>query len=327
VDRGAALTRSLLAFSRQQPLVPVETDLNVIVTDMTEIMKRTLGETIEIELICAPALWRCEVDPGQLQNALLNLALNARDAMSGGGRLIVETSNARLDSDYATLHPDVTPGEFVMLAVSDTGIGMPAEVLERVFEPFFTTKDTGKGSGLGLSMVYGFVNQSGGHINIYSEVGRGTTARIYLPRKLVSSDSAPKQPEIAAPESGSEAILLVEDNQDLRAITQLQLERLGYTVLGAGNAEDGLAILDKSPKIDLLLTDIVLPSGVDGIQLAKRATAQRSALKVIFMTGYTEHRALDGLSVVQPGHLLHKPFHNEELAALIRSVLGPARAG
>ncbi len=324
VDRGATLTRSLLAFSRQQPLIPVETDLNAIVEDMTSIMKRTLGETIEIRLICAPSLWRCEVDPGQLQNALLNLALNSRDAMPAGGTLIVETGNARLDADYAALHSEVTPGDFVMLAVSDTGEGMPPEVLERAFEPFFTTKDTGKGSGLGLSMVYGFVNQSGGHINIYSEVDRGTTARIYLPRKLIVGEAAAPPEIVVAPPSGNETILLVEDSSELRAVTDLQLGRLGYTVLAAGNAEDGLALLRKHATIHLLLTDIVLPSGVDGIQLGERAKALRPGLQVIYMTGYTEHRALESLTAIEPGRLLNKPFHSDELAASIRTALGPA---
>ncbi len=321
VDRGATLTRSLLAFSRQQSLMPVEIDLNAVVGEMTEIMKRTLGETIEIRAETAAGLWHCEADPGQLQNALLNLALNARDAMPDGGKLYVETGNARIDADYAARHNGVKPGDFVMLAVSDTGTGMPPEVLNRVFEPFFTTKDTGKGSGLGLSMVYGFVNQSGGHINVYSEVGRGTTVRIYLPRKLDArtAGAEPKMDRVLRP--GHETILLVEDNDDLRAVTQLQLRRLGYTVLGAANAAEGLAQLERHAETHLLLTDIVLPGGVDGIRLAERAKAVRPALEVVFMTGYTEHGALQDLAAAHPGRLLHKPFHSDDLAALIRAVL------
>ncbi len=321
INRGATLTRSLLAFSRQQPLVPAEIELDAVVGQMTEIMRRTLGETIEIRVSATPDLWRCEADPGQLQNALLNLALNARDAMPDGGKLFVETGNVRLDADYAARHAGVTPGDFVTLAVSDTGTGMPAAVLDRVFEPFFTTKDVGKGSGLGLSMVYGFVNQSGGHIDIDSEVGRGTTVRIYLPRKLDArtAGAEPKTERVLRP--GHETILLVEDNDDLRAVTQLQLRRLGYTVLGAANAAEGLAQLERHAETHLLLTDIVLPGGVDGIQLAERAKAVRPALEVVFMTGYTEHGALQDLAAAHPGRLLHKPFHSDDLASLIRAAL------
>jgi PAS domain S-box-containing protein len=324
VDRGATLTRSLLAFSRRQPLLPVELDLNAAVRDMTEIMKRTLGEGIEIQLVQIPGLWHCEADPGQLQNALLNLALNARDAMPDGGKLIVESNNARLDADYATSYPEVKPGDYVMLAVSDTGTGMSREVLDHVFEPFFTTKETGKGSGLGLSMVYGFVNQSGGHINIYSEIGRGTTVRIYLPRKLDPTGAVVTELEaerVLTP--GHETVLLVEDNVDLRGVTRLQLQRLGYTVIVAGDAAGGLALLQAHNETSLLLTDIVLPGGVDGFLLAEQAKAMQPAINVMFMTGYTEHRALEGLGIAQARRILHKPFHSEELAAMIRSVLDP----
>ncbi len=320
VDQGATLTRSLLAFSRQQPLMPIEIDLNAVVGDMAEILKRTLGENIEIQLINASDLWQCKADPGQMQNALLNLALNARDAMPVSGKLIVETRNTRLDADYAAQHEDVRPGEFVMLAVSDTGTGMPPDVLERVFEPFFTTKDVGKGSGLGLSMVYGFVNQSGGHINVYSEVGRGTVVRIYLPRVTGAGSAVNESKEDHRTINvGHETIVLVEDNEDLRGITQLQLKRLGYTVFGAEHAEGGLALLREHPETRLLLTDIVLPGGVDGIQLAERAQVLYPKLEVIFMTGYTEHAALGGLRVTQPGRVLHKPFHSDELASHIRA--------
>jgi signal transduction histidine kinase len=318
VDRGATLTRSLLAFSRRQTLVPVEIDLNAIVNDMAEIMKRTLGEAIEIELTSAPDLWRSEADPGQLQNALLNLALNARDAMPDGGKLIVETRNTHLDANYAARHTDVKPGDFVVLAVSDTGIGMPPDVLERVFEPFFTTKDTGKGSGLGLSMVHGFVNQSGGHIDIESEAGRGTMVRIYLPRLTPDVTSEEAKTDRAL-KRGRETILLVEDNAELRALTQLQLKRLGYTVLTAGHAEAGLALLRDHPEVDLLLTDIVLPGGIDGIQLADQAVAQHPTLEVTFMTGYT-HIPFEGLSA-KPGRLLQKPFHSADLSSMIRAAL------
>jgi PAS domain S-box-containing protein len=321
VERGASLTRSLLAFSRRQPLVPVETDLNAIVADMAEILRRTLGVTIDIKVVKAPDLWRCEVDPGQLQNALLNLALNARDAMRDGGRLTVTTGNAEAHLAETEFRPDAKPGDFVMLSVTDNGCGMPQDVLERVFEPFYTTKDTGKGSGLGLSMVYGFVNQSGGDIHIESEIGRGTTVRIYLPRKTTTGHAAkgPKPKSISAP--GKETVLLVEDNEDLRALTEAQLTRLGYTVFAAEDAEGGLSLLRQKPEIALLLTDIVLPNGINGIELGERAVALRPKLKVLSMTGYAEHAALENLSKAKPGQVLHKPFRVEQLASSIRAML------
>ncbi len=321
VERGASLTKSLLAFSRQQSLVPIEVNLNVIVNDLVEIMRRTLGATIDIKVVPGDQLWPCEVDPGQLQNALLNLALNARDAMAGGGRLIVETGNIQGYVDGSDFRADAKPGDFVMLAVSDNGAGMPPDVIERAFEPFFTTKDTGKGSGLGLSMVYGFVNQSGGHIKIDSEVGRGTTIRIYLPRKVGTSRPTGTRRVQRQSIAGQETVLLVEDNDDLRDLTKMQLDRLGYTVFAAGDAEAGLSLLRDHPEIALLLTDIVLPHGVNGIELGERAVALRPRLKVLSMTGYTDQAALDALHASQPGRVLHKPFHREELASAVRAAL------
>ncbi len=323
VDRGATLTRSLVAFSRRQTLMPVELDLNTVIDDVEAMLRQTLGEAYELRLSKAPDLWRVAADPGQLQSALLNLVLNARDATPQDATVTIATANITLDADHALGHGELRPGDYALLTVSDTGIGMSREVARRAFEPFFTTKDVGKGSGLGLSMVYGFVKQSGGHVTIDSEPRRGTDVRIYLPRKAGSPAAAPAgDADLPAVPRGTATILVVEDNDDLRQLTRLQLDRLGYAVLEAESGAEGLRILRENPGIDLLLTDVVMPRGISGPELAEAATALLPKLKVIFMSGYTEQR--DMLERAR-GHgtlrLLQKPFHVLELATQIRAAL------
>ncbi len=318
-ERGASLTKSLLAFSRMQTLNPSSIDLNAIVKDMAELFRGTLGETVQIRLLEAGDLWRCQADPGQVQNALLNLALNARDAMPDGGTLVIETGNTQIDSDYAARNGEIAPGDYVMLSVSDTGAGMPAEVARRAFEPFFTTKDVGKGSGLGLSMVYGFAKQSGGLVTIYSEVGQGTTIKLFLPRTR-SQSGAGVEMSRAAPQ-GLETVLVVEDNDELRDLTHLQLERLGYRVISAGDAAKALESLRQHPEVALLLSDIVLAGGVSGPQMADRAVALHPGLAVLFMTGYSSLTAGESVSRFGPDCVIPKPFHRDHLARYVRRVL------
>jgi PAS domain S-box-containing protein len=320
-ERGASLTRSLLAFSRLQPLKPSVIELNAIVGDMVELLRRTLGETIEIELATARQLWSCMADPGQVQNALLNLAVNARDAMPDGGRLTIETANARLDAAHPLRDGDVEPGDYVALSVSDTGVGMSPETVQRAFEPFFTTKRDGEGSGLGLSMVYGFARQSGGHVSLSSELGRGATVRLYLPRAQGPAMPAPLvEPAIAAPR-GSGTILVVEDNQDLRDITREQLERLGYRVFAARDAADGLKALDEHPEIAVLVCDIVLGGGLSGPEFAELALEQCPNIAVIFMTGYSGQAAAAMTGRFGSASILQKPFAAAELARRVRAAL------
>ncbi|HEY1719620.1 MAG TPA: PAS domain-containing protein [Magnetospirillaceae bacterium] len=319
--RGAALTRSMLAFSRQQALQPVDLDLGAVVGEMMELLPRTLGETIEIRTIRSESLWSCRADPAQVQNALLNLALNARDAMPGGGTLSIETSNAHLDEVYAMKATDVTPGDYVCLSVSDTGTGMPPDVIARACEPFFTTKEVGKGSGLGLSMVYGFVKQSGGHLRIYSEVGTGTTIQLYFPR------GASKLTAVEAPQdqwrkvADGETVLVVEDDEDMRALAVTQLERLGYLVFAGTNAAEGLSLVRQHPKATLLLTDITLPGGKDGRKLAEEAVQHSPSLKILLMSGYSESM----LTRSKPSDigipLLQKPFGIRDLIEKLRIVI------
>jgi CheY-like chemotaxis protein len=322
--RGAGLTRSMMAFARQQPLRPLPIDLAASIGDTVGLLHRTLGDAIEIRVVTASDLWICEADPAQLQSALLNLALNARDAMPEGGKLTIDARNTRLDADYAARQADVTPGDYVALSVSDTGTGMPPDVIERAFEPFFTTKEVGKGSGLGLSMVYGFAKQSGGHIRIYSEVGEGTTVRLYLPRsretRAASTEAEPRRAAVG----GNETILVVEDDADMRELATAVLGRLGYTVLGARDSESALPLFEAHPEIALLLTDISLPGALNGRRLAERMTAARPALKVLYMSGYSED-AIIHQGRLDPGvRLLQKPFQNEELAIQIRAALAEA---
>jgi PAS domain S-box-containing protein len=321
-ERGAALVQRLLAFSRRQTLIPEALDFNRLAAEMEDLLRRTLGEDIEIEMKLHPQLWTALADKGQLENALLNLTVNARDAMPAGGKLTIETGNLHLDEDYAAHNPEVVPGDYVMLAVTDTGKGMPADVLERAFEPFFTTKEVGKGSGLGLSMIYGFTKQSGGHVKIYSEVGHGTTVRLYLPRQ--SAAGATATPAMAVQHDhprGGEMILVVEDNADVRAFVVRHLHELGYRVTEAKDGPSALSILSQPTPIDLLLTDVIMPGGMTGRQLSDEARHRRPGLKTLFISGYTED------SIVHQGKLdpgvnfLSKPFRRRDLALKVREAL------
>jgi PAS domain S-box-containing protein len=320
-ERGSTLTKSLLAFSRQQPLSPQVADLNTLSRDMTELLRRTLPSNIGIEFVGAAGLWKSEVDPGQLQNALLNLVVNARDAMPDGGRLTIETQNARIDTDYAAAHDDLAPGQYVMLAVSDTGMGMPAEVIARAFEPFYTTKGVGEGTGLGLSMVYGFAKQSGGHVAIYSEVGNGTTVKVYLPRW--KGQAVPETVRAAAviPPANSETVLVVEDDPDMRLIAVTMLRSLGYKVLEAPSGTKALKVLGDEPGVALLLSDVVLAGSMNGRRLAEEARNLHPQLKVLFMSGYTEDAIVHHGRLDEGVNFIQKPFRKQDLAIKAREAL------
>ncbi len=321
-QRAAQLTSRLLAFSRRQPLNPRPLDLNVMVRDMTELLHRTLGETIELEGILAPRLWSAEIDQNQLESAILNLAVNARDAMGeGGGKLTIETANTALDESYVATDAEVIPGQYVMVAVSDTGAGMPRSVLSRAFEPFFTTKEVGKGTGLGLSMVYGFVKQSGGHVTIYSEPAQGTTVKLYFPRYLGGTPQQVVEVASVIPTASSaEVVLVVEDNLEVRNYSVMVLSELGYRVLEASDAQSALDILRGNTHVDLLFTDVVLP-GKSGRLLADEARASRPDLRVLYTTGYSRN-AIVHHGRLDPGvQLISKPFTFEELARRVRDVL------
>ena len=321
-QRGANLTQGLLAFARRQPLEPTAVDANALIAGMDGLVRRALGEHIEIEFIRSAGLHPALVDPAQLESALLNLCLNARDAMPRGGRLTIETGNARLDQDYAAQHSEVAPGAYVLVAISDTGEGIPAEALVRVFEPFYTTKPKGKGTGLGLSMVYGFVKQSRGHVTIYSEPGLGTTVKMYLPQASTMPQTAELRSDpVSLDVGGGQNILLVEDDPLVRRYAYDQLVLLGYRVLQADNGSSALQIIEEREDIDLLFTDVVMPGAMSGRQLAEAAVRLRPDLQVLYTSGYTEsavvhHGRLD------PGvQLLSKPYRREELARKIRDVL------
>ena len=324
VERAAQLTHRLLAFSRRQPLEPKPIDANRLVADMSELLRRTLGETVDLEAVLAGGLWGVQADPNQLENSLLNLAVNARDAMPNGGKLTIETGNAYLDEAYvAQLVEPLPAGQYVMITVSDTGIGMDNATLERAFEPFFTTKDIGRGTGLGLSQVYGFVLQSKGYVKIYSEVGQGTVVKLYLPRRAgadAALEAGAGDAGAAAPGEG-ETVLVVEDHEDLRAYSTGAVKEMGYRVLEAADAKEALAILDSNATIDLLFTDVVLPGGMNGRQLADAAWKTRPTLKVLFTTGYTRNAIVHN-GQLDPGiQLLGKPFTYSDLAEKIRSML------
>ncbi|MDP1932181.1 MAG: PAS domain-containing protein [Gammaproteobacteria bacterium] len=317
--RGAELTRRLLAFARRQALEPQITDIRALVTSMESLLRRTVQEDIDIRLIHDGPV-QALVDPVQLEAVLLNLCVNARDAMLEGGRLTIETGTRCLDEEYAAAHTDVVPGMYVMLSVSDTGTGIAPDVLPRVFDPFFTTKPQGQGSGLGLSMAYGFVKQSHGHISLYSELGQGTTINMYLPQ----CDGVPLtiDANVAALAGGSESILLVEDDELVREYTARLLQGLGYDVVVANNGNEGLEIIRSSRPLDLLLTDMIMPGGLNGRQLAEAAVQERPQLKVLFMSGYTEN-AIVHQGRLDPGvHLLNKPYQRSELANKVRMALG-----
>jgi signal transduction histidine kinase/CheY-like chemotaxis protein len=318
--RGGDLTQRLLAFARKQPLQPREVDVNLLVTEAANLLRPSLGENIEVRMMLAGDTSRALIDPSQLSNAILNLALNARDAMPDGGKLTIETGNVVLDEGYAAMNPDVAAGDYVMVAVTDSGHGIPVGILDHVFEPFFTTKDVDKGSGLGLSMVYGFVKQSNGHIKIYSEEGHGTTVRIYLPQGTGSAQTA-ELPGPASFEGGDETILVVEDDTLVRTFVVGQIQSLGYTTLAAINAADALTVIAGSEKIDLLFTDMIMPGAMNGRQLADAALQRRATLKVLFTSGYSNE------VIIHHGHLdagvllLAKPYRKSDLARMIRSAL------
>ena len=320
-ERAATLTQRLLAFARQQPLEPQPIDANKMIVNMSDLLKSTLGENIQIETVPAAGLWTVNADAQQLESAILNIAINARDAMPEGGKLTIETANSYLDEAYCRQNPEIAPGEFVLVAVTDTGTGIPADVIARVFDPFFTTKPTGKGTGLGLSQVYGFVKQSKGHIKIYSEPNAGTTVKIYLPR-IVGDANEIRTSAVKPMQTGdrSETILVVEDDPLMCKLTCDALAELGYTILQAASAAEALAILDQQSNIKLLFTDVVMPD-VNGKKLAEEALRRRPDLKVLYTTGYTANAVVHG-GVLDAGvQFITKPFTLDQLAAKVRTVL------
>ncbi len=319
-ERGASLTKHLLAFARKQPLQPREIDVNALVLEAAKLLHPTLGEQVEIKPLLADDAWTALVDPSQLTTAVLNLALNARDAMPNGGKLALETNNVYLDENYANMHSEVTPGNYVMVAVSDTGAGIPANLLERVFDPFFTTKEVGKGTGLGLSMVFGFVKQSGGHIKIYSEEGHGTSVKMYLPRATGLNQTAAEELVSSNVEGGHEAVLVVEDDSMVRRYVVTQVESLGYTTLEAANAAEALKIIDTA-QIDLLFTDVIMPGTMNGRQLVEEALKHKPSLKVLYTSGYTENAIVHHGRLDSGVLLLAKPYRKSELARMLRLAL------
>ncbi len=320
-QRAATLTQRLLAFSRQQPLSPEPLIINKLVAGMSELLDRTLGEQVKVETVLAAGLWQVKADPAQLENAILNLAVNARDAMPGGGRLTIETQNAFVDDAYAQEYA-IETGQYVLIAVADTGAGMAPEVITKAFDPFFTTKGAGKGTGLGLSQVYGFVRQSGGHVKIYSELGVGTSVKIYLPRLYSEAAATEQAKRLATIHHGlrSEIILVVEDEERVRALSVEALRELGYSVVEASGPRQALRMLDEGQQVTLLFTDVVMPD-MSGRQLADHARAKRPNLKVLYTTGYTRNAIVHN-GMLDPGtNLLTKPFSIEELAAKVRKIL------
>lgn len=320
--RAAALTQRLLAFSRRQPLDPKPLHVNGLVTGLSDLVHRTLGETVAVETVLAAGLWQVEADANELEAAILNLAVNARDAMPEGGRLTIETANSHIDETYAATLPELTPGQYVLICVSDTGVGMDSATIAKAFEPFFTTKPVGRGTGLGLSQVYGFVKQSGGHVKIYSEVGQGTTVKIYLPRLTSAAATGQVQEEQPEPDGGSgETILVVEDDDDVRTYSVEVLRELGYRVIEAHDGPSALRLLDRQSRVDLLFTDVVLPGGVTGAQVAAQARELRPELKVLFTTGYARNAIIHHGRLDKGVRLITKPFSSAELAFKVRDVL------
>jgi signal transduction histidine kinase/ActR/RegA family two-component response regulator len=330
--RAASLTQRLLAFSRQQVLSPQQVDLNRLVGSLSDMLTRTVGETIAVETILGSGLWPTYVDAGQLENAIVNLVVNARDAMPEGGRITIETANASLDEAYCRQFGDVAPGQYVLLSVTDTGTGIPPENLSKVFEPFFTTKSASTRTGLGLAMIYGFVKQSKGHIRIYSEVGQGTTAKIYLPR-MIEAARTESVPAAARAESApmpaahpGEAVLMVEDDEDVLDSTVTLLRELGYSILAARDGAEALAQLRGSERVDILFTDVVLPHGMNGRTLAQEAAALRPDLPVLFTTGYARNAIIHNGQLDLGVQFLAKPYTQRDIAQKLRAVLDAAKA-
>ena len=321
-ERGAELTQRLLAFSRRQTLQPADVDCNALVRGMEKLLRRMLPAAISVRTILDADVWTAYADPGQLENAIFNLAINARDAMPDGGTLTITTANVPLDERYRDLHPEVNPGEYVMVSVTDDGSGMPKEVLEHVFEPFFTTKEVGKGSGLGLSMVYGFVKQSNGHVAIYSEPALGTTVRIYLPAVATSADKSPTLvPAEAAAESGKESILVAEDDPFVRSYAVTCLSSLGYKVIEAVDGREALHKLTEGAEADILFTDVVMPGGINGWELAEQARQIRPGLKVLLTSGYALETLAERGRLPKGAVILNKPYRKAELARRLREAL------
>jgi PAS domain S-box-containing protein len=325
--RAAALTQRLLAFSRQQPLRPASVDVEHLLRGMEGLLGRTLGEMIRLEVLPTPGLWSCEVDPAQLESAILNLSINARDAMPTGGRLLIEASNIALDAPAVRAIEDLTPGDYILVCVSDDGSGIEPALLGKVFDPFFTTKDVGKGSGLGLSMVYGFAKQSRGHVRIYSELGHGTSVKLFLPRSSEPSDPvAAREQTRGGPRGNQELVLVVEDDPGLRALVVELLRRLGYRTLAAGEAAAALRLLAQTAEVSLLLADMVLPGGMNGADLARRAKTLCPGLPVLFMSGYTENAVIHNGRLDVGVQLLEKPFTSSALASAVHQALVRANA-
>jgi CheY-like chemotaxis protein/two-component sensor histidine kinase len=320
-ERGASLTHRLLAFARQQPLEPKSVDITKLLSGMKSLLSRTLGEDIEVKTVVPHDLWLMTIDPHQLESALLNLAVNALHAMPDGGMLIIKASNRVLDDTYIESNSDVLPGEYILISVTDSGSGMSADILERVLEPFFTTKPVGKGSGLGLSMVHGFVKQSGGHLKLYSELGHGTTVNLYLPRSVEAEQTRAVQPSKILRSNGGEVVLVVEDDPHLRSLTLRLLASLGYQTIEADDGPAACEKFDAADRVDLLLTDVVLPNGMNGLELSRQTRSRRPGLKVVFMSGYPRD-AVSRDGVLESGiHILSKPFAKAELGRVVRQVL------
>jgi signal transduction histidine kinase/CHASE3 domain sensor protein/ActR/RegA family two-component response regulator len=324
-ERGARLIQQLLAFARRQPLEPEIVNLGHLMTEVLPMVRRAVGEKVSVEYVTSGGLWNTTIDATQFQTAVLNLAINGRDAMPDGGKLTIEVANAALDDAYAASHPEVEPGQYVMFAITDTGKGMDAATSMRALDPFFTTKPVGEGTGLGLPQVYGFVKQTGGHLKIYSEVDEGTTIKLYLPRELGDVFSQPRQAAALAL-AGTETVLLVDDDEIVRATVASMLESLGYEVLTASSGVEALSILENGTAIALLFTDVVMPGPISGRKLAERAVEINPAIKILFTSGYTENSIVHHSRLDTGVEFLSKPFDRERLAVKVRRVLdGPAK--
>jgi PAS domain S-box-containing protein len=319
VSRASRLASQLLAFGRRQSLKPKVTNLGRVIEGMDDMLRRSLGEAVELETITADGLWNTFADPTQIETAILNLAINARDAMQSHGKLTIEAANASLD-EYAATHNELMPGEYVMIAVSDTGAGIPRDIIANVFDPFFTTKPERGGTGLGLSMVHGFVKQSGGHIKISSQVGKGTTVRLYLPRSPQSEDIS-TEAYTGPAAGGTETILVVEDDEDVRLIADDTLSDLGYRVLNAKDADDALAIIESGVSIDILFTDVVMPGALRASDLARKARQRLPKIAVVFASGYTENTIWDRGELGDGIDLLQKPYSRDQVARKLRTAL------